>query len=944
MTPPGLAEAQLPSESETTGRKRRLIAGLVAGLSLLLLVGLFFNRMAFSNLILARGDTFLYFYPYWQAASDAIRGGSLPLWNTALFMGAPFLANSQAGLLYPLNWPLWLLLPVPYAVSASILPHLVVAGLGTYLAARRCLALTSWAAILAALVFALGGYLTAQVEHVNQLQGLAWLPWFFVALCPWLDHPGRWSSAARTICAVAVLFALQLLAGHTQTAFITGVGLVIWIVVVVTTSGIRRPKQLLTIFGPVLLGALLGAGLAAVQVIPSLELARFSTRQGGLPTNEALSFSLNPLLLTRSLLPDYNQPLFSEYVAILPLTVVLLAVIGAWTWRRRADVRPVIVTAVAGLLLALGIFNPIYHLLVRLPGFDLFRVPARWLALYAFGVALLAGLGWQVAVDRARAIGPVRLASLGRPLIAGLSLLIVLAVWGIASVGLAGFIPMGAEGAVSRPTTLSWILWSVELCITVALLLRAPPILLETGIGLIVVGFLFLATRQLPYNNLTTPEAYFDLRPPITRILTESPCQGQGPECQQPPSRLLSLSDIFFDPGDQAEVSSIYGDQLSAEAIYDYTIAIKQKEIIAPNLPLAYGLASVDGFDGGILPLKSYSDLVSLILPEGKTTTDGRLRENLESVPEARWLDLFQARHLITDKVGDVWRDEVFFDMQFPLMLDRETGVVSVGHVPTFEATELWVLGNGQAGWVEVETSSGDRWRLRAQDEGQGLFRVTWPTPAVAKTISLSACETQFSCPDVWRVDGLSLVDGRDGAFQTLVLGNYRQIHSGDVKIYENLDVLPRAFLVYDWIYAVDRTAAIQLMSDPDFDPVHQAVLVGSGPLPEDTEGHGQASISTYNPDEVTIEAVSELPGLLVLTDAHYPGWSATVDGQPVYSYEADGLFRGAIVPAGEHEVVWRFNSKSVTSGMLVSTGALFVWSALMAFSLGRIRRPHIGR
>ncbi|MCA9974317.1 MAG: hypothetical protein KC413_01150, partial [Anaerolineales bacterium] len=51
---------------------------------LLGLILLFFAKMAFSNLILARGDTFLYFYPYWEAAAEALRNGRIPLWNPDL--------------------------------------------------------------------------------------------------------------------------------------------------------------------------------------------------------------------------------------------------------------------------------------------------------------------------------------------------------------------------------------------------------------------------------------------------------------------------------------------------------------------------------------------------------------------------------------------------------------------------------------------------------------------------------------------------------------------------------------------------------------------------------------------------------------------------------------------------------------------------------------------
>ncbi len=194
----------------------------------------FFTKMAFTNLILARGDTFLYFYPYWQMAADALRAGHLPLWNPNIFMGVPFLANSQVGFFYPLNWPVWLLLETPYAVSASILIHVMIAGLGVYVFGRRGLHLSTVAALLAAVLFALGGYLTAQVEHINQVQGLSWLPWLFVAAQPVVGTADNPTNRARWLLACLMMggfFALQLLAGHTQSAFISGVALSLWLLV-----------------------------------------------------------------------------------------------------------------------------------------------------------------------------------------------------------------------------------------------------------------------------------------------------------------------------------------------------------------------------------------------------------------------------------------------------------------------------------------------------------------------------------------------------------------------------------------------------------------------------------------------------------------------------------------------------------------------------------------
>jgi len=909
------------------GRSSRYVPFLI----LILLILAFFHRMAFTNLVLGRGDTLLYFYPYWSAAAHALRNGQVPLWNPHLFMGAPLIANSQVGFFYPLNWPLWWAFSAPHAVSASVLLHVMIAAAGTYAAGRRALKLSRPASLIAAVVFALGGYLTAQVEHVNQLQGLAWLPWA-LAIChpPSAFRSLQRASIVRRSLGLSLIFALQLTAGHTQTVFITGAGLLLWLV----ASALRRGSEegqvdwpvtlghTLRSLLPLLAGAIGALLLAAVQLLPTLELVQYSSRQGGLPANEVLSFSLHPLLLGRALLPSYDQALFTEYVAFVPITALLMALVGAWGWRRRGRALLPLVLAAGGLFLAFGRFNPFSYLLLNLPGFDLFRAPARWLVLYALGAALLAGVGWETLWGT-RKVADQEGQLVRRPLRIGLALLLLLVVLSLLAVPLADLVPTGAEAPVVAPSLLTVLGWVVETAVAYVLFAGLRPRLAKGWraglVAVFAIAGLFLASRPLPYNDLTTPAAYFELRPPIARLRALATCDLLPNVCHAgSPGRMLSLSDIFFDLGDEAELEAIYGDQLPPDAFYDYVVATKHKEVVSPNLPLTYGLASVDGFDGGILPLRAYSNLVRLILPEGVDSRDGRLREYLDAVPEPRWLDLFNARYLITDKVGDVWRDGVFFDTQHIVVLNPGE-VVRVGHVPSYEATEVWLLGEGEAGAVRLTDGRGSR-LLSPERLDDGLWRVAFSEPFAPEGVYLEA-----PAGGSWRVRGLALVDGRDGTFQTLVPGAYRLLYSGDVKIYENLDVFPRAFVVPAWRWRQDVVSSVEAMADPGFRPWQEAVIVGEGePVAHDLLP-ARVEVAKYEPEEVVLHAHLEGDGLLVLTDAHYPGWQATLNGETRPVYQVDGLFRGVMAPAGDHEIVFTFESRSYLVGRAVSLVTLLL-------------------
>jgi hypothetical protein len=832
---------------------------------------------------------------------------------------------------------LWWVLPAPYAVSASIVLHLFIAATGTFYLARRALRLSPSAAWLAGVLFGLGGYLTAQVEHVNQLQGLAWLPWLLLAATV-RSRRGQWPTRALLL---GLLFALQFLAGHTQTVFISGVAVVVWLLARFLAHRAQEREGAWRAGVETLLllvaGGVLALGLAAVQLLPTLELTTYSSRAGGLPLNEALSFSLHPLLLGQGLLPHVGQSLFTEYVAFLPLTALLLAAIATWQSRHRPPLWAPLSLVTVGFLFALGRFNPLYILLAYLPGFSYFRAPARWLVLFSLGLALLAAYGWQQVGERTEEGHR----GWRRPLLVAGVLIAALIALHVLAPALSAVVPTGPEAPPELPNLRTSLLWLAEATLALLALVwfRRQPGVRVALLSLIVV-VLFLTSRSLPYNSPTAPAAYFDLRPPAARLLALNDCELLPAQCQQPPGRLLSLSDIFFDPGDQREIESVYGEQLTEQALYDYIIAVKQKEIVAPNLPLSRGLASMDGFDGGILPLRSYSRLMSLLLPPGVDAVDGRLREYLPAVPEARWLDLFQVRFVITDKVGDVARREVFFDLKHPVTISAGESE-AVGYLPDFEATELWLVTEDGSGEVVVETAEGNEWRIQPQQIEDDLWRVPFPETGVAMEVQLQAGEA------AWGVMGLTLVDSRDGTFQPLVAGEYRLIYSGDVKIYENLDVMPRAYVVNSWQWVEDSEAALATMSDPQFSPRETAVLEagpepGSEPGPPVGAQDANVEIEHYSPERVELAVELESPGLLVLSDTYYPGWQARVNGDETAIYRADGLFRAVLLSSGVHEVTFTFEPVSYRWGLALSVASILLWLLLAGWVA--LRRARSGQ
>jgi hypothetical protein len=160
-----------------------------------------------------------------------------------------------------------------------------------------------------------------------------------------------------------------------------------------------------------------------------------------------------------------------------------------------------------------------------------------------------------------------------------------------------------------------------------------------------------------------------------------------------------------------------------------------------------------------------------------------------------------------------------------------------------------------------------------------------------------------------------------------------------DARVYRNGGALPRVFLVGSQQVVAGRKAALAATVDPGFDARRVAITERALPgLPRggDGAGAGSARLMDYGEERARVEVAASRSALLVLTDVHFPGWEATMDGREVSIEQVDYLLRGVRVPAGSHVVEFRYRPTSFTVGWVVSLLALI---AIAATALTGLRR-----
>ncbi|HOW71156.1 MAG TPA: YfhO family protein [Phycisphaerae bacterium] len=152
----------------------------------------------------------------------------------------------------------------------------------------------------------------------------------------------------------------------------------------------------------------------------------------------------------------------------------------------------------------------------------------------------------------------------------------------------------------------------------------------------------------------------------------------------------------------------------------------------------------------------------------------------------------------------------------------------------------------------------------------------------------------------------------------------------GNVKLYRVRPEkeLPRAFLV-DRVEAVNSLGeALARLKSGQLDLARTAVVEAPADRAKALAEPGEARSTTVTIEHYGFSSVAARVSLnrrqmLVWCDVHYPGWNVYLDGSPAELWKVNGIFRGVSVPAGEHQVTFRFEPASFRHGLIASLSCI---------------------
>lgn len=834
-------------------------------------------------------------------AFSSLKNGILPVWRPEIDLGHPIIGEPAFSYwLHPINM-LFLFLPAYTAINYLVIAHYALCLLFTYLFARS-LGINSLGSYMSALVYTFSAVMTSQVDQYCVAPALVWLPLILLFI-----NLAYKKGEALFFVLAGVVYGFQFFQSHVQFWSYTFLMMALFTgcKAFMNLSRSRSPQREAG-FAAKGLGLVLvvGLGIAAVKFLPLLELSglggRVESGDGGMSFLTASYYSMRLSDWVLLFFPDiYGAHLTegfkgfnSEYSVerfcyIGAASAVLVAV--AMTAGKNEHKRFFAYVTAFSLLFAMGRAFPLYFLQFHLvPGFDNFQIPLRYLYLFSFSGAILAGISID-AVSSNEHCGPEK----GKTMqIAGhLTLFLAVMAGMIMLIGHLFGDYIAKFNKIMHPISGSYVarlkgfaeaplgsLLSMSFYTEMA-----PKFLLSSHF----IGLLLLAAALFLFRHR--------IRVSGSKRLTFVLHAGA----------VLTALCVFFHSGSFPENVAI--ERLSRQLMALLAVLLcfyLWKKDILKGAALGYLMILVVLFD----LLGQNSRYINTIDRSFYSTYP----QSMEFIKKDN--SLFRVNYAIGDEYKMRHRLQSYTMEDTAYYKWREA--LSTSFV--YGGIHVWKAMDGKPS-ISIQRQN-DFHHSFERDNMDGS-----PTEHAIKLLSL------LNVKYLVRTEELS------SKALELVYSD-----SNGVRIYENKQVMPRSFTVGGHI-VLGKDKILAFMKSGLFDPRRLVVLEEPEGLPLGVARSGEArpcrrtEIVGYSEMKVSVETACERTGFLVLSDSYYPGWKAYMDGKETKVYQANYVMRAIVVPAGRHVVEFGYEPTVFWAGAATSVSTLAALAAY--FSLLLIRR-----
>ncbi len=263
-------------------------------------------------------DLVLQNYQWKTFLRRSLDAGVIPLWQPNQFAGTPFLAAGQHGALYPFSL-LYYVLPLPRAYGWFTVSQLWLAGALMYLFARG-LRLSRAAGAVAGVAYQFSAFLIVSAVFPMMIAGAAWLPLLLLMIEFVIERrPLRGDRPATVpwIAVGALALMMNIFAGHIEITYYTLIVMAYWAAARLLWAWRRERaawRRLLRPVGSLLLMVALGVGLGAAQFLPLYELGARNFREAAASFDEVRGYAFPARHVAKFLLPDaFGNPAQHSY-------------------------------------------------------------------------------------------------------------------------------------------------------------------------------------------------------------------------------------------------------------------------------------------------------------------------------------------------------------------------------------------------------------------------------------------------------------------------------------------------------------------------------------------------------------------------------------------------------------------------------------------------------